>query len=1257
MLLLISNAFSQNAPNFQNTTLYSVSTNGTDVLHQFDFNTKTWTSIGETGTENLKALEFDNHSKTLYGIDEGKFGTIDLATGQFSNFGVINSGEGEYGTLVLDDIQDLAFDMHRKILYAVHRVAGNGPGTNDVIFKIDPTTGLIIKNTLRDNSYNLVDLVDYVIIDEVFNTENGEDLYDISGISYDPYTHQFFAIHMQQDNSATQDYNEAVISELEISSEEILLSSIIYDTPLSNMHDLCYGGNGEFYAIQSSLNAIIDSDRVEAFNLATLSSTAISEIEPVGSSNNFRSLACSYSINDLALKLSTNPNQTLPISEEDIVTFDVTVYNVYNQGEVTIDEINLVSYISDDVYLEDDSWFLIDNTAYKTLFHSLEPGASVTTTLQIEVKEDFEGEIRMAAEIVSVFSNDFYDDKGNPIALPDIDSYYNEYDDETNISDNDINGGILNNEDEDDHDIEIVYSTINFQSVDCACFSVAQNNGLENELFGYDTKSNKWHNIGKTGTNNIKALTYVQSTNSLLGIEQGKLGTIDVTTGEFTSFGFVNSGEGPYGTLVLDNIEGLAYDPQLEVLFAVHRVPGDGPGTNDVLFQIDPETGLINQNAMTDPVTGNLTDYVTIDEAFLGENVASNTYDVYGIIYNPYTQQLLALQTKEGAGQTLLTELDKKYGYLESVIFDEQSKFLNGLALSKDGQYFAIGTYKDNLSELISYDAGTGETSDLGSIDPTGTSQDFQSLACQAPVNDLALKIECPELHLPVIIADGVGYNSGTLNFTIYNQGEITIDEFSLNVYLTNEIYQQKIEEDGWFISGNVATKNFNKLIKPGEYTSVALYFSVKDDFEGLLKLAAEIGSAYNYDITDSDGNAIPLSDIDSYYDDLDQEIYIEENEINGKGANRNEDEDDHDITYIQVINEEIAVAHFNNIQSPCYAVAYNNGAVNTLSVYNQDENFWYIVDVLETTGIKAIAVKHTPNVIYAIENGILGTINATSYSANFSPIGSVNGGNGDYGNLTLDNIYGLTYSTDQNILYASHRITGNDDSSNDVVFQIDPSTGQIIPNAMLDNLGNPADYAVVPTFVDHGIALNELKDVTELTINPFTGKLYAIISNENVTNQLVEINKQTAEFENTIASWDENEKLGSVTFISEYELYATLYQPNGATQLILTDILNHTNTSLGLIDKNSTVTDFLSIDCSEFACVDEMYISETIDGQGEIISGNYQAGNKVKSDGVINGNNQNVTYKAGIEINLEAGFEVKQGSEFFADIENCDFK
>jgi len=401
LLLLTITTFSQS---LKSTKLYTVSTKGNDVLHYYDFDTQTWAVNGETGTENLKALAFDNFSKTLYGVNEGKLGTIDITTGLFTLIGSVNIGEGEYGTLLLDDIQDLAFDVHHKMLYAIHRVPGNGPGTNDVIFKIDPTTGLIIKNELL-NDYN--NLVDYVIIDKVYNTENDEDLYDVSGISFDPYTRQFFAIHMQQDNSATQDYNETVISELEIDSDEILLDRIVYDTPLSNMHELCYGSNGEFYSIESSLNAIINTDRVVAFNLAALESERIGEIEPVGTSNNFRSLACDYAINDLALKIALNSNQALPITQEDIVTFDVTIYN---QGKITIDALNLVAYITDDVYLNDANWTLVDNTAYKSIEPSLEPGASVTTTLQVKVKEEFEGEIITAVEIESAISNNFTDD-------------------------------------------------------------------------------------------------------------------------------------------------------------------------------------------------------------------------------------------------------------------------------------------------------------------------------------------------------------------------------------------------------------------------------------------------------------------------------------------------------------------------------------------------------------------------------------------------------------------------------------------------------------------------------------------------------------------------------------------------------------------------------------------------------------------------------------------------------------------------------
>ena len=285
----------------------------------------------------------------------------------------------------------------------------------------------------------------------------------------------------------------------------------------------------------------------------------------------------------------------------------------------------------------------------------------------------------------------------------------------------------------------------------------------------------------------------------------------------------------------------------------------------------------------------------------------------------------------------------------------------------------------------------------------------------------MALKIERNfDEFLPYVISDEPWYNIVVLDIIIYNQGEIAIDEFSLSIYPTELLDSLDLVNEGWTFSDNVATKNFQQRIEPGKHYCATEYLGVKNNFEGLLKLSAEIKSAYSYKITDEQGNPIALADIDSRYDDENNETNIIDNEIYGGGASKNEDEDDHDIAYIQVITNETNYAHFDKIESPCYAIAQNNGEINTLSVYNPAQNFWYIVDIIGTTGIKALAINHTNNLIYAVDNGILGIINTNTYSGNFTPIGTVNTANGDQGTLTLDNIYGLAFDAEQGVLYAS---------------------------------------------------------------------------------------------------------------------------------------------------------------------------------------------------------------------------------------------
>jgi len=52
--------------------------------------------------------------------------------------------------------------------------------------------------------------------------------------------------------------------------------------------------------------------------------------------------------------------------------------------------------------------------------------------------------------------------------------------------------------------------------------------------------------------------------------------------------------------------------------------------------------------------------------------------------------------------------------------------------------------------------------------------------------------------------------------------------------------------------------------------------------------------------------------------------------------------------------------------------------------------------------------------------------------------------------------------------MYATHHIEGDGPGTNDLLFQIDLSTGGFVPNAMIDGTtGFPADYAVIPEVID----------------------------------------------------------------------------------------------------------------------------------------------------------------------------------------------
>jgi len=81
-----------------------------------------------------------------------------------------------------------------------------------------------------------------------------------------------------------------------------------------------------------------------------------------------------------------------------------------------------------------------------------------------------------------------------------------------------------------------------------------------------------------------------------------------------------------------------------------------------------------------------------------------------------------------------------------------------------------------------------------------------------------------------------------------------------------------------------------------------AYYFSRTS--RNLITAGAEITSSFNPNFVDVFGNLIPLPDADSYPNDLNDEVNVVDDEINGGGLNTNEDEDDHDIVLLNFNND-----------------------------------------------------------------------------------------------------------------------------------------------------------------------------------------------------------------------------------------------------------------------------------------------------------------------------------------------------------------
>ena len=239
-----------------------------------------------------------------------------------------------------------------------------------------------------------------------------------------------------------------------------------------------------------------------------------------------------------------------------------------------------------------------------------------------------------------------------------------------------------------------------------------------------------------TGTDNIEAIVFVPTsanylTGTLFAVNEntspnpdvGQFGTIDLSTGVFSSIGSgIGSGNGALGIQLLDDIDGLTIDPFSGIMYGTHR--RGGADTPDLLFQIDRTTGSVIANAF-----GAGIDYVQVLPG------TGNNADIDDITISSYDGQMYGVANGNGSGDTLV-RIDKFTGALTTVgvmgIDD-----VEGLAFEGNGLMWGTtgtGGTSTTSNRIWSIDPTTGVASIPTGYDSTthqigSPGSDFESIA------------------------------------------------------------------------------------------------------------------------------------------------------------------------------------------------------------------------------------------------------------------------------------------------------------------------------------------------------------------------------------------------------------------------------------------------------------------------------------------------------------------------------------------------
>lgn len=368
-------------------------------------------------------------------------------------------------------------------------------------------------------------------------------------------------------------------------------------------------------------------------------------------------------------------------------------------------------------------------------------------------------------------------------------------------------------------------------------------------------------------------------------------------------------------------------------------------------------------------------------------------------------------------------------------------------------------------------------------------------------------------------------------------------------------------------------------------------------------------------------------------------------------------------------LNYANAQFYFNNYGAlNGYIIGKNTTGEVHLYEYDNSSQLWTIVGNTNRTDIESISIHPANNTIYTVSNGELGTLNNSTGA--FQLIGSIGTANGALGQITLNNIYGLTCSYTENAIYITHREIDTNGSRSDLLSKIEMETGRIIPNSFLDSNDNETDYVIIAELqATAGSAL--YTSVVDININPAKNNLYVLhadpfeslytaidIKTGELEDILDEISKPVQGFcFNNLAYYD-----NSLDNFSHHIYFTTKAKFTDANNSVESELWYwNTFDKANNFEHNTSITgiNLLDIDFVKSPCAVDLTIAENA-STGVIVYPFQRSSNLITTE-TTNSSNVDVFVDQGIvefksnHIALNAGFQVSSMADFKAIIDPCE--